>query len=427
LLHKDNLKQNIKFANGEFFFKGETMKGDAAHVKILAPSTLYRPYLTYRLNDEYSYLGLCRTCIVEKNAKECKHMSADKRAFTSCYQITDLAKAVSLGYEILEWYEVHHYQKREYLLSDFVRVLASQKLRQTNIFDNISEHSKVQFCDELNTKMNFGPNLKLTPDNICDNPAQKQLYKDMLNSFFGRFALHTNFTQHHFCKTLQDIERIASKPDTQIVDILSISDDVCEIEVVSPTQIKPSQSGNLYITSEINALARKFIYEQSELIESVQGIILSCDTDAIVYSLPPGVSDPLTYTPAFGDFKPVLGTNCQIESFYSLGPRNYSIVYKDATGCEQHLMKVKGLSTLSANTFDVISPEKYEDFIEKRFNSEVENIYLPQMRKKIEKQTKKFHEILTHFNFGNEIHVKRYIIKNDPAYKSYPYGFKFLK
>ena len=67
-------------------------------------------------------------------------------------------------------------------------------------------------------------------------------------------------------------------------------------------------------------LHRKFIYEKIELIESVKGIVIGVDTDAIVYALAPGVSDVLCYSDAFGDFKKVLGPSSKISSFYSLGP-----------------------------------------------------------------------------------------------------------
>jgi hypothetical protein len=67
----------------------------------------------------------------------------------------------------------------------------------------------------------------------------------------------------------------------------------------------------------------------------------------------------------------------------------------------------------------------YQDFIEKQFKSDICQIYLPQMRKKVEKQTKKFHEILTYFEFGNEIHAKRYIDKTQKNYSTYPFGYKF--
>jgi len=427
LLHKDKLNKNITFINGKFFFKGESMSGDAAHVKIVAPSKLFRPFLPYRLNDEFSHLALCKPCLQKKLSKHCTHRSKNKRAFISCYQITDLEKAVALGYEILEWYEIHHYKKRENIFAEFVKILAAQKLRNTNLFESHSCQEKKTICNYLNIKMNFDtdPDLKLMPNIIMSNPAQKELFKLMLNSFYGRFALHTNFTHHYFCRSLQEIERYASQKDSQIIDIFSFSEDICEIEVVSPTKVKPNLNGTLYITSEINALARKFIYEKSEEIENNGGIILSIDTDAIVFALPNGATNPLVYSHAFGDFKNVLGSNNTIDSFYSLGPRNYSITYTDPLGVQQHLLKVKGLSTRSSNNCDIISSKMYQEFIDKQFNSDICQIYLPQMKKKIEKQTKKFHEILTYFEFGNEIHAKRYIFQNQQNFNSYPYGYKF--
>jgi hypothetical protein len=427
LLHKDELDKHITLVGGKFFYKGESMSGDAAHVKIVAPTKLFRPFLPYRLNDEFSHLALCKECLKKKISKHCTHRSKNVRSFTSCYQITDLEKAVELGYEILEWYEVHHYKKRENIFAEFVKILAAQKLQNTNLFDSDSCDENLKICNYLNMKMNFNldPDLILTPNNTIANPAQKELFKLMLNSFYGRFALHTNFTHHYFCRSLQEIERYASQKDTKIIDLFSFSDDICEIEVVAPTKVKPNLNGTLYITSEINALARKFIYEKSEEIENVGGMILSIDTDAIVFALPPQAKDPLVYSHAFGDFKNVLGSKITIDSFYSLGPRNYSITYKDSFGVQQHLLKVKGLSTQSSNNCDIISSNMYENFIDKQFKSDICQIYLPQMRRNVKKQTKKFHEILTYFEFGNEIHAKRYIFQNQQDFNSFPYGYKF--
>ena len=173
--------------------------------------------------------------------------------------------------------------------------------------------------------MNLPLNLSIQNTSYVCNPAQKQLYKDMMNSFFGRFALHTNFKHHYFCRNLFDIQRLAAKDNCEIVDIFPISENFCEIELNEPTKIKSNIEGSLYITSEINALARKYIYDKMELIESVGGIIIGVDTDAISYALPPGVSDVLCYSDAFGDFKHVLGEQ---------SPRNYSITY-----CENNVKK----------------------------------------------------------------------------------------
>ena len=48
------------------------------------------------------------------------------------------------------------------------------------------------------------------------------------------------------------------------------------------------------------------------------------------------------------------------------------------------------------------------------------------MRKKFDKQQKHFFEILTHFEFGNEIHTKRYVRKCDNLFVTYPYGLKCI-
>ena len=46
------------------------------------------------------------------------------------------------------------------------------------------------------------------------------------------------------------------------------------------------------------------------------------------------------------------------------------------------------------------------------------------MRKKFNKATKSYDDILCGFTFSSETHVKRYLLKNDPKYETYPYGFK---
>lgn len=423
ILNQESLKNNIKFVDNKFFYNNESMQGDAAHVKVLPPPNLFRPYLPYRLNDEYNHMALCRACLTQKLAKRCIHRTNENRAFVSCYQVTDLEKAVSLGYKILEWYELHHYSKRKPIFEQFVKILGSQKLLNTNLFS--TQKNPDSICKEINQKMNFDKSLALEPSKITVNSAQKQLFKNMLNSFYGRFALHTNFTKHYFCRNIYEIEKYAANVDNVILDMIPITDDVCEIEVVSPSKIKPSLCGTLYLTAEINALARKFIYEKAEEIEKLNGIILSIDTDSLLFALPSNKQDPLIYSDAFGDFKNVLDIGSNIEAFYSFGPRNYSLTYKDSNNIYHHLLKVKGLNTKSSNNCNAITPDLYKEFIEKSFHSEICNIYLPQLRRVVDKQTKKFHEILTYFNFGNDIHAKRYIFESDSKYVTYPYGYKF--
>lgn len=199
-LDKDNFQQHLTFENGEYLFKKESTCGDAAHVTILPPIDLKRPYLGYRVDDVFNFLSLCKQCAKEKRHYTCGHEKNDVRAFTSCYMLTDLAKCVALGYEITNWYELHHYEKRDYILKPFLRVLASAKLKNSGILNDIPANEHINLCDMINAKMEFTENQILQPEDIQDNPAQKQLYKDISNSFFGRFGMHTNFSTHHFCR-----------------------------------------------------------------------------------------------------------------------------------------------------------------------------------------------------------------------------------
>jgi hypothetical protein len=424
IIDKKDLLTNVKFIDGEFKYKGESMQSDACLVTILPPQNLLRPFLPFRFNNEFNFLSLCRTCVLKKIASTCPHMSETVRSFTSCYMVSEINYAIKLGYQVLSWHEIHHYSIQSPFLRDYVKILAAEKLRNSNILSNILNSDKKTFCDDLNKAMHFDSIYELKPENVCDNTFQKQFYKDMQNNFFGRFALKTNFNNHIFCKNLHEIERYASKPNTELIDLLPISENVCQIEISHPQKSKPSLSGSLYLTSQINCLARQFIYEKMLQVENVGGIILACDVDSITFALKKETKCPLQISPKVGDFKHLL-PDCNLLSYYSLCPRNYSILYSNEEKQICQLLKVKGLALTSLNCMDKMSHEKYANFVDQNFANNVKHSYLPQMRKKFDKASKTFSEILTGFTFSSESHVKRYISENTITYETYPYGYKF--
>jgi hypothetical protein len=101
-------------------------------------------------------------------------------------------------------------------------------------------------------------------------------------------------------------------------------------------------------------------------------------------------------------------------------------VYKQA-GVVKHVIKAKGLSLNAVNCQQFLNPSKYCDFIDSNFNDEVKYIYIPQMRKKIDKQSRTSKDTLTEFNFSNELHVKRFVLKQfeNHLYRTFPYGYDF--
>jgi hypothetical protein len=426
------LNENITFVNNKFYFHGKPLAGSAALVTVQAPKCLFRPFLGYRVEGEYNFYSNCRQCVESKQNSKCNHNVLKSRSFTSAYMISELEKAKQLGYEII-FHELHFYEVTDFILKEFVQILGSQKLKFTDIFKNITDNKIQQcICSNINVGMNFPPHLQLEPSQINPNSAKKLLLKNCLNSFYGRFALHNNRSNHHFCTTKSEFESLLNCENLCVLDFISLSDDVLEVETYCPvTKINPSTKGCLYITSEINALARVFIYEKTEEIEQKGGIILSIDTDAILYALPITQQNHFLFDEAFGSFKHVLGEESEIVSFYSLGPRNYSVVYKEPQHNgfieTKHIVKVKGLSLKSNNCENFLTPDVYSSMIDKKMKNEVQNVYIPQMRKKILPSSKDCLEILTEFNFTNDLHVKRYVNENffSQSYITFPYGFDY--
>ena len=424
ILDKKDLNTNICWIDGEFKYRNESMKSDACHVTWLAPPNLSKPFLPFRVNNEFNFLGLCRKCVSNKLTKTCKHTSPDVRSFTSCYMVSEINYAKKLGYEILAWHEVHHYSNEAPFIKEFVKVLAAEKLRNSNILKDIPEIEQSSLCQELNKNMAFDPIYELKPETICDNTHQKQFYKDMQNSFFGRFALKEPTNSHIFCKSLREIENYACKPDTELIDLISIDDNICQIEISQPKKSKPNLNGSLYITAQINCLARQFLYDEMIKVEKQNGIILSCDTDSIIFALKEVDPNPLKISHEVGAFKHVL-PNCKLLSFYSLSPRNYAILYENEKNEICHLLKVKGLSLGSENCNQLITHQVYAHFVDQNFKNNIETMYLPQMRKKFDKVSKSYSEILTGFTFSSESHVKRFLLKDSINYETFPYGFQF--
>ena len=111
--------------------------------------------------------------------------------------------------------------------------------------------------------------------------------------------------------------------------MFGVTDNTLEVEYSNTFTSAPSREGNLFYTALINAEARIYMYKIIQNLEADGANLLYVDTDAVCYSAPKGHKPPFDVTPAFGDFKPVLG-DAKITQFKSLGPRNYAIIYESA-------------------------------------------------------------------------------------------------
>lgn len=424
ILERD-LQQHLKIVNNKFIYKGEDCSCDVAHVSMLAPRDLYAPFLSYRFGEQ-SFTSLCFKCVQLKNTSVCRHKCPYKRRFVSTYTVIEIQYALELGYQLLYVYEMYHYSSKAKVLSNFIKVISSFKLKATDLFDNVPNCDHQKLCDELNVKMHFTePSLKLSPENIKPNSSQKQYLKDLLNSLFGRFALNTNHSRREFVRSQAQLDKILGHREHELLDFFPVNDSTMEVEYYKTGAAMTSREGNLFYTALINAQGRIFMYDYIKKLTSDNCSVIYCDTDSLLFSGPANYKLPFDVSPAFGDFKPVLGSTAVINKFYALGCKNYCILYTDA-GKLSYVTKIKGLSVNSHNLTDKISPSTYETFIKAHFEDQVLNEYIPQSRCKVEKQTRTFKQIMLTQKFTSELHLKRFILKREKNYRTYAYGFNFV-
>ena len=402
----------------------EILAGGAAFVKVQPPTSLLMPFLQYRTEEGFTFLSLCRRCS-ELRQKVCRHRAVSSRSFTSSWMVTDLDMAVSLGYKVIEWYEIHHFPKKSALLKDYVKILNGEKIKNSGGLQNMtSEAEKKSYCDSLNERMNLPQQFELNSENVINNSAQKQTFKMLCNSFYGKFSQNSNFTKIDLIQERSHLLEIVNSQE--VIDISSLSDNFVQIEYQPSTEkTKPNLKGSLYIGAEINALARVFMYKSMLKIVQAQGTLFAVDTDGLFYSLPKDVPDPLPFSDAVGDFKSVYP---EILNFLALGNRNYSLSYKSSDGKIKNVTKIKGLSLSSHNLSDSLSSDTYREYIDSHFQNEYKNIYLPQLRQTVNKDTKEPEDKMQRYNFSNDLFLKRFVCnEKPPTYVTYPYGYRFQK
>jgi hypothetical protein len=172
---------------------------------------------------------------------------------------------------------------------------------------------------------------------------------------------------------------------------------------------------NCYIGGQICAYARQVIYEHMQTVDNVGGEIIYVDCDALIFSLPKNVPNPLKISHALGDFKNVV--DGKILEFYSFGIKNYSILYEKG-GQLKHITKIKGLSFYTIH--NDLTHEIYKQLIEDAFNQQKTSLYLCQHRKNPKKSS--MPRSLQNYTFTNRLSTRRIIVNT----VTFPYGYKDL-
>ena len=410
----EKLSQN----NNCFFYNSKRIMGSML-VTILPPENLYFPFLLYRTSSGKSVNTLCRTCS-ERKIEKCNHSELD-RALTSSYMISEIEFALSLNYKLLAIHECHVYEESAFILKDFVSHLNYFKLRSSNCLENSKTLSeKFQYCEQLNNDMNLKEPFNLTPFNIKANPQKRQFYKVMANALFGKLEQRNDKASTIFVNQQSDLEKLYFSAN-EILDVNCINNEICEVQISSKLKTKiPNKNSNCYLGAQLTAYARQTIYSYLQLLQRSKATVYQVDCDSIIFSLGKEKLVPLPISDAVGHFKYEI-TN--IQSYQSLGPKNYCITF-EKDGKIETVTKVRGLSlnnSLNENTF---SEELFKNYVQQFLKNQKRTILVNQFRRKGDFKRFKISSSLEQISFSNALSERRLIDKNSTILCSYPYGFK---
>ena len=414
------VKNDITFTEGFHFYKSIKLTCGSAHVRVRPPANLKRPFLQYRILNKLSFLSLCVNCSLNKQ-KNCNHQSP---VLESCWMLSDLNMAIKLGYQIIDWFEIHYYPKTDYILKSYSELLYSEKLKHSGWPEDVSlPDEKQAYCDLINSQMNLPETFKLTLSNVISNPAQRQLAKSLMNNLYGKFSEQIRTTVTEFVQSKEALERISTK--NQIQSIIDVREnDLLQVEYDN-LFLSSNKNTNIYIGAQINSYARCIMYDHMLSLENAGATIYSVDTDGLFYSIPKNSVDPLPYSNSCGHFKNMV-ENSEIISFFTLGPRNYSMLYKDKDEKIKSILKVKGLVKHSAMR-ELINHQVFEDFLDSSFESELKSIIIPQLKFCLDKKTKKFCHKFQNFSFRNKLYLKRFVLSDcmtsNPRIETFPFGY----
>lgn len=335
-------------------------------VKILCPNRCYLPLLHYTVDGKLLFPA-CRTC-AENATLVCNH-SRSERALIGTYTTVEIGEALSMGYELMEVYQVLRYkQKSDHLFKDYVDTWIKLKAEASGYpSDCITDAQKAAFVDDFKQH----ENVELDPSKIENNAGLRFISKSILNSLYGKLAQKPNLCQSELVTSVEAYFDLVDRSDIAIIGEKMLTDNILLVTYQQLEEDDRAVSNNtaLALASFCTAYGRIELQKILNSIESQsEGAVLYFDTDSVVYHEKAVTSNE-------GEVKwiPHVPTSCYLGSlsdeilkispeavcfrFIACGPKNYAIqvlVPKDLNEKQIiTIVKIKGIKLSYAALLDL--------------------------------------------------------------------------
>ena len=203
-----------------------------------------------------------------------------------------------------------------------------------------------------------------------------------------------------------------------------MNEEICQVQV-SPnvSKLPPNRSNNCYIGAQITAYARQVIFSHLLTLSQYQATIYQVDCDSIIFSLNNKIEIPFELSEIVGHFKSEI--QGQILSFYSLGPKNYTITFQAEDSQEiSTISRIRGLSLNNSLNNVSFNDEIFQNYVKEFVNKKSKQISVKQFRKRANFKKLKISSKLEEITFSNSLSQRRVINLNSSNLSSVPFGYK---
>ncbi|ESO99215.1 hypothetical protein LOTGIDRAFT_239739 [Lottia gigantea] len=318
--------------------------------KVVPPRRLYHPVLPFRWNNKTTF-PLCRSCIMENMQESeiseyvpCAH-SDDERALVGTYVSLELKKAASLGYKVIQVFEVWHWAEEKWsqydtqtktggLFTGYIDHYLKTKMESSGYPSECrTDQEKAQFIADVYQK----EGISLDPAKVIYNNGMRSCSKLKLNILWGKFGQRDNFSQTEYITEPERYFDLLTDVTQSIKDVQLVNDNMVMVERLKLEEhVQPSQITNVVIAAFVTAQARLKLYS---VLEPLAERVCYFDTDSVIYVHHPDQWNPPRGN-SLGEWKDELEENVTITEFVSGGAKNYA--YKLSNG--QTVCKVRGFT-----------------------------------------------------------------------------------
>ena len=297
------------------------------------------------------------TC-AQNRVTKCTH-DESKRSFIGTWVTEEVQKAVELGYQILDIFELWHYDKKSQydpetktgsLFSGYISTFQGYKQEASGFPDHIDDEQKK---NEYIQNYQEREGVSLRKDKIKYNGRLRSLEKLKLNNLWGKFAQNDNFSKVKYIDSANEFYAMLTSKAIDVTNIDIVHRDRVRMQYkMEKDFVNPSPFTNVVMATFTTAHVRLKLYS---CLEQLQEKVLYFDTDSVIFKYPDGMHCPATGD-NLGDLTSELGHGEYITTFCSTGPKSYAYT----TNKGSKVCKVKGITLNFRNSLIINEETMYK-------------------------------------------------------------------